>query len=260
MRQWVFQALTATWLVAVSLANAAAAVIDYGQLIDMAGRQRMLTQRVIKAYCQVGMQVTPDVSRAQLGAAVARFDSQLAELSKRTTNIEARRALALVAKRWQPYKRVATGPVSRQGANRLLELNDELLLAAHDVVIHLQEAAGTEEARLVNIAGRQRMLSQRLAGLYMLRAFGVNSPAARDALNTAGNEFAGALAALRAASENTPAINAELDAVQLQWEWFRAALSLQGAQSHLLIVADASESILNSMELITGLYAELARR
>jgi len=240
--------------------TASAAEVDYGALIDMAGRQRMLTQRMVKAYCQAGMQVTPEVSRAQLTGAVKRFETQLAELYKRATIAGAHRALAHVTTFWNPFKRVVTGPVTREGARWLVQHDDELLLATHEVVLMLQQAAGTPQARLVNIAGRQRMLSQRLAKFYMLRAYGVDSPAVSDGIDSGSNEFAGALDTLRAAPENTPAISRELESVALQWEWFRTALALQGAQSHVLVVAEASESILNSMELITDLYARRARR
>lgn len=254
-------AQAAVMFLTMALASATSgAEVDYGTLIDMAGRQRMLTQRIVKAYCLVGMQVTPEVSRAQLESAVRRFDSQLADLSKRTSGAGARKALARVTTLWKPFRKVATGPVNREGARWLAGHDDDLLQAAHELVLVLQEAAGTPQARLVNIAGRQRMLSQRLAKFYMLRAYGVDSPAIGDGIDTGGNEFAGALETLRVAPENTPPIDRELAAVRLQWEWFKAALELQGAQSYVLVVADASESILNSMELVTEMYAQLGRR
>jgi hypothetical protein len=88
----------------------------------------------------------------------------------------------------------------------------------------------------------------------------VDAPSLRDELDAARSEFEGALATLREAPENTPAIGQELDAVVLQWEWFKGALELQGAESFVLVVGDASESILNSMDLITAKYAVLASR
>lgn len=248
-------------LLALFVANAAsAATFDYGAAIDSAGRQRMLTQRIVKAYCQVGMQVTVEDSRAQLASAVRRFDSQLAALSKNVPNPAARAALARMSGLWTPFRRIATGPVSREGARRLVERDEALLHTAHELVLALQDAAGTPQAKLVNMSGRQRMLSQRMAKLYMLRAYGLDTPTIRDEIDIASNEFAGALATLRDAPENTPSIGKELEAVALHWEWFSAAILLQGAESYTLVVAGASESILNSMDLITGLYAELARR
>ena len=249
------------WLGALLLSGSAwAAEVDYGSLIDIAGRQRMLSQRIVKAYCQVGLQVTPEVSQAQLGGAVKRFDSQLRSLAAHAPNAEARDAAARVATLWRGLRQTARAPVSRDGARELAGRSEAVLQASQTLVLALERAAGTPEVKLVNTAGRQRMLSQRLAKLYMLRAWDIDSASAQADIDATGKEFAAALASLRAARENTPAIRAELEAVALQWEWFRSAIELQGAESYALVVADASESILNSMELITAKYARLARR
>ena len=240
--------------------SACAAQADLASLIDAAGRQRMLTQRIVKAYCQVGLQVTPEVSRAQLTGAVKRFDHQLARLTADAPNADARGAAGQVAQQWRGMRQVAVGPVNRDAARRLAARGEAVLQASQVLVVMLENAAGTAQARLINLAGRQRMLSQRLAKLYMLRAYGVDTASIRDDLDSASREFEAALASLRAAPENTPAIAVELEAVALQWEWFHGAIALQGAESYALVVADASESILNSMELITAKYAALARR
>jgi hypothetical protein len=233
---------------------------EYGPLIDLAGSQRMLTQRIVKAYCQIGLGVSRDVAREQLRDSVQRFDVQLAELRTQLDDGEARQALARVEKPWRGFRRLATGPVSRKAATRLSRLGDEVLQASHALVLALQDAAGTQAARLVNVAGRERMLAQRLAKLYMMRAWGVDTSEVRDAMESVSNEFAGALETLRNAEVNTTEILAELDAVTLQWEWFRSALTLQGTESYAFIVADASESILNSMEVVTRHYAALTGR
>ena len=173
---------------------------------------------------------------------------------------DARGAARRVAQQWRGMRQVAVGPVNRDAARGLAARGEAVLQASQVLVAMLENAAGTAQARLINLAGRQRMLSQRLAKLYMLRAYGVDTASIRDDLDSASREFEAALASLRAAPENTPAIAVELEAVALQWEWFHSAIALQGAESYALVVADASESILNSMELITAKYAALARR
>ncbi len=240
--------------------SAWAAEVNYGSLIDAAGRQRMLTQRIVKAYCQVGLEVTPEVSRAQLAGAVRRFDRQLAALAANAPNAQARGAVTRVSRLWRGFRQTASGPVSRDGARVLASRGEDVLQASQALVLLLERDAGTPEAKLVNTAGRQRMLSQRLAKLYMLRAWVIDAPSIDQDIEAAGTEFSSALASLRAAPENTAAIRRELDAVALQWEWFRSAIELQGAESYALVVADASESILNSMDLVTAKYAQLARR
>jgi PilJ/NarX-like methyl-accepting chemotaxis transducer len=228
--------------------------------INKAGRQRMLTQRIVKAYCQLGLGVMPQVSEAQLSRAVRLFDTQLAELKAFAPDRKTWDALAKLEELWQPFRQTATGAVSREGAQQLSARDEDLLNAAQQATEILEHASGTPVGRLVNISGRQRMLSQRLTKFYMLRLWGFDTPAVRAGMESAVKEFSAALATLRAAPENTPAIAKELDAVALQWEWFRSALSLEGAYSYRLIVADASEAILNSMELVTGMYEQLPFR
>jgi hypothetical protein len=240
--------------------SAGAADITLAQAINKAGRQRMLTQRVIKAYLQVGQGITPQVSKRQLNDAVTLFDAQLGELRNSVPDARSRRSVARLDKLWRPFKAVAKGGVNRSGARRLLAVDEELLNAAQGLTVELQARSPSPAGRLVNIAGRQRMLSQRLAKYYLVRAWGMESASLDKEIGVARTEFNDALATLRSAPENTAEIKNELEAVALQWEWFQSALELEGAASYGLIVVNASEAVLNSMELVTGMYEQLPAR
>ncbi len=239
---------------------AGAADITLAQAINKAGRQRMLTQRVIKAYLQVAQGITPQISKRQLSDAVQLFDAQTGELRTITRDERSRGSVARLDKLWRPFKAIAMARADRAGAERLLAMDDELINAAQELTVELQKRSDTPAGRLVNIAGRQRMLSQRLAKYYLLRAWGMDSPSISKEIGSARTEFDGALAALRSAPESTAKIKNELDAVAVQWEWFQNALGLGGAASYGLIVVNASEAILNSMELVTGMYEQLPAR
>lgn len=249
------------FLIAVAVALLACAPLAAAPseaTVNVAGRQRMLSQRVVKAYCQIGLGVLPEVSRTQLLEAVALFASQLSVLESAVTDTDTRDALRALARAWRPFKELALGPVDRERARRLHARDGEVLAAAQRLTQRLESLAPNVVGPLVNRAGRQRMLSQRLAKIYMLQAWGIDGPALRHDAAEARAEFGAALVMLRTAPQNTEEIRSQLAAVELQWKWFENALTLEGAHAYTLVVADASESIVDSMDRITRLYEQLA--
>ncbi|MGE8375817.1 MAG: type IV pili methyl-accepting chemotaxis transducer N-terminal domain-containing protein, partial [Diaphorobacter nitroreducens] len=109
-------------------------------------------------------------------------------------------------------------------------------------------------ARLVNTAGRQRMLSQRLAKNYELLAAGLDSRTVREQMTGDADEFQRALAQLNKAPISTPAIRSALELGQAQWVFFEAALKRQPDPRGLENVATTSERLLEVTDSLTSLY------
>jgi hypothetical protein len=255
-----FRLLVAGLLATAWVFPAQAEITTLSSAINKAGRQRMLTQRMVKAYCMIGIQVDPLNAREQLRSSVALFEEQLNELIAFAASDTEKRALQRVQELWQPFKEHVTGPVTREGAQWLLEHNDDLLRAAHKVVLLLQERSGTSYGRLVNVSGRQRMLSQRLSKFYMYRVWGFDSAEIMDEIERAKNEFKGALAELIAAPENTPALKQALEEARKQWRLFKHGLERKEGDYIPLMVAMTGDKLLRTMNDITALYEGLSSR
>lgn len=229
--------------------------------INAAGEQRMLSQRIVKSFAQLGMNIQPLAAKAQLDDALYQFDHNLDDLREPAlASAEAGEALLALEDAGRGLRSLAAGVPSLATAERLTRHADSVLVAADRLTRALVESAGNGPGRLVNLAGRQRMLSQRLAKAYLLTSWGTRSPAVREELDAAALEFASGLAQLRERPENTPALRQELEELHLQWEWLRTALETEGASNYRLIVVEAADAILAGSQRITRLYQELAAR
>ena len=232
-------------------------IAGMGEAINQAGRQRMLTQRIVKSYCQMGQDVRYLVAEEDMAKATALFEEQLRNLKEYATAAPIQRTLGRVERLWRPVKEIATAEVSRDQAESLRALAEKLLAAAHQVVLQLERQSGTSQGHLVNISGRQRMLTQRMGNLYLLRSWGFDNPRYEADYNKAMAEFDAALKELMAAPENTPEIDAELKKVAQNWAMFK--LGNRGGKDHFVpaLVVRMLDKILVQMNRITGMYADL---
>lgn len=236
--------------------SASAEISSMPEAINKAGRQRMLSQRMAKAYLMIGIDVDYEKAKDQLSSAVDLFDQQLQELSNYSPTAEVDIAIDEVEEKWLSVINLLDNPVSRDRVNPLLRETDDLLRLSHRVVLLLQDLSGSEQGRLVNIAGRQRMLTQRLSKYYMARMWGFKGAEITDETQRAQNEFKGALQELTSSSINTQELNKALKRAQQQWKLFENALEKKN-QKIPLIVAINSEQLLVNMNAITGMYADL---
>ena len=250
-----------TFSILLCIVDALACAAEPMSLVNRAGEQRMLSQRMVKFYCQVGMDVMPSQSRVALRESIARFEENLEVLKPAAERWpETAQAFERLTRAWEPVRAAASQPASRDSALALARQADDVLVAAERLTRAMEDASGQPISHAINLAGRQRMLSQRLAKAYMLRSWGIDSAAVREEMDSAANEFNGALTILMARPENTDQIRDELQDLALQWEWLQTAVSSEGAASYRLIVAEASESILAAANRITRLYDQVARR
>jgi hypothetical protein len=238
-----------------------AQVTDLNDAINKAGRQRMLSQRLAKSWCAIGLNVLPDQARETLQQSMAVFDRQLAELKAFAPNADVRARFQTLEPLWSDYKAVLVGtPPAKERANGLFAIAGLVLQAAHQGTVQLEQASGKALGRLVNIAGRQRMLSQRMAAFYFSACWDVQSRTAVAELNTAHDEFTAAHELLKKAPEATPAIRNELAQAESQFVFFAAALrALKPGQPDARGMANVfttSERILQTMDGVTGLFSK----
>lgn len=244
------------WMLVAITAQAGGATVVPLDVVNAAGEQRMLSQRVAKAYAQLGLEVLPAAALEQLRAAILRFELNLDRIGPAASGVpdgEVRFARLVAA--WRELRKAADEPVSRTSALEVSLRSERVLAAAESLAEALAGAGGAGAAR-VNQAGRQRMLSQRLAKAFMLYSWGGDAARTRHEMEMVMRDFDAGLAALSGVPDTSPAARQELDEVTLQWEWLRTALEAEGALSYRLIVVEAAESIFEATERLTRIYEQ----
>jgi len=247
-RLWLVLALTLTAHLAYAADTSA---------INLAGQQRMLSQRIVKAWAQIGLNVQPELSRAQLAEAVRQFESNLSALDRAAASPEASAALAGLRAAWSPLRGALSGPVRQTDAAQLDARAEDVLMAAERLTRMLQEQAATPVSRWINLSDRQRMLSQRLVKIYMLQQWGIDNAALRDENDRVQNEFLGALTSMQQRAAD-PVLRGELANLALQWEWLHTVLATEGAESFRLIMAEGGEAVLQLADQVARLYQQSA--
>lgn len=225
--------------------------------IDKAGRQRMLTQRIVKCYAQKGQDIRYLVAAAELDESVRVFERQLQQLKGFAQDAESQRLLALIEQRWLALKQIAIGEVSRTQAEALRILAEQTLTTANQLVLLLEERSDSNQGHLVNLAGRQRMLTQRMANLYLLMAWGFEDPGYLADYEQAVREFEAAMFELKTAGENTPEINQALQQVSSMWQMFKFSSRVDQGEYAPSLVTRLLDKMLLRMNEVTGMYASL---
>lgn len=226
--------------------------------ISLAGQQRMLSQRIVKAWCQVGLKVQPEISKAQLDAAVRRFDDNMSALEGNSGAPQVRTAVAGLRGAWTPLRAAATGAVRQMDAAALDARAEAVHMAAERLTHILQEEELMPMIRSVHLVDRLRALSQRFIKIYMLQQWKVNNPALREEAVRVQREFVGVMANMQL-RVHSPALLAELDSISLQWEWLHSVLLTEGAESFRLIMAESGEALLQLADQVTRLYKQSAQ-
>lgn len=218
-----------TFVSALSFAHAeaspvASTQVDTASAVNMAGRLRMLSQRMAKAYLMLGQGVAADNARTILQGSINQFESQLAALKTFQPTPVVRSAVVNLDGEWTKCKPLLTAVPSKAGAVALYDANEALQQAAHRATVAYANVSAAPLDHLVGLAGRQRMLSQRMAKFYFYRTWELYDEAADMELHLSRAHFTAVLIQIESSQLASAQIKAGVARIRREWEPYQQLL------------------------------------
>ena len=230
-------------------------IANLSQAVDVAGKQRMYTQRMLKDYAMIGMNNSFDNPSKDLQTIMANFEDHLNSLISFNKESATAESLQKVKNMWEPIKSALKNKPTKENAAKMQQDLEALLKQANEAVGLFAKQTGKESGVIINISGRQRMLSQRLASLYMLKVWGVEDPEFKKKMDDTMTLFKNSLDKLTASPLSTPEIKTYLDKAKRSFMFFEI---MNKSKSKFIpaLIYKKSNDILKNMNTATGLYAK----
>jgi nitrate/nitrite-specific signal transduction histidine kinase len=225
------------------------------EAVDIAGKQRMFTQRMLKDYAMIGMKNSFGNPDEDLKNIMVEFDEHLKALHDFTKNSDIKKSAKKVEELWLPIKKVLESRPVKGEVSKLQENLEELLSAANDTTALFAKETGKESGKIVDMSGRQRMLSQRMASLYMLKVWGIDDDKFKDKMKNSMELFKSSLEELQKSEFNTDEITKLLGEVEKSFMFFE----IMNKSSNVFIpslIYKKSNDILKNMNRATQCYVD----
>jgi len=225
------------------------------EAVNRAGQLRMLSQRIVKLQALRLAGIEVGGATAVLEQSTRRVQSNLQALQELLPGATQGHLLRQAGQTWVRIDSALRAPATPQSLAELDQLADVLLDQADRLVQAVGGADPTGGLQVINLCGRQRMLSQRLAKQVLLTSLidGPQGAASAHGASATAAEFDRALQSLRESGADAES-QEQLDSATRCWLELRQSLLNAAGDEGRLALAAASEALLEILEQLTDRF------
>lgn len=256
------------------------AAVDFSRTINLAGKQRMLTQKMAKEALLVALGVDKKKNITQLKATYRLFDKTLKGLKDGDESLglspvkkpKIQAQLDAVEGLWEGYRAALyaimnSGSATEPDIDLVASLNIPILSAMNRAVKFYESEAASGDvnpalAAAINISGRQRMLTQKMSKEYLLIAQGKHADKNKadlkktiDLFDKSLNGLINGDPAMGLSPAPTPEIKAQLEKVTSMWGDFKVALQKAPSKDTIKMIADKNMPLLKEANAVVTMFA-----
>jgi len=232
------------------------AAANDAEALNRAGQLRMLSQRLVKLYAlRVAGGVTGTLDPL-LTESSDRVVANLSALTKALSRSTYGDLLDAVQQPWKALKTALAAPATVAALTEADAQAERMLVHADRLVANLEAGTMTGRLHVINVSGRQRMLTQRVAKqalLSLLLPGGAAATARREAASACAG-FDEAMVYLHGVPLSTREIAENLNAASRAWESMMQALAQVGTREGQQSLGETSEALLLLFEQLTERY------
>ena len=228
--------------------------ISNSELINIAGKQRMLSQRIAKDYLYIGKKIATSKANRQLKKSMEDFLSAHKKLLLSINNPEIKNLLDFVELSSNDFKDIASKEFDLDNAQLILDLSESMLEGSQYVFDSLQKKFKIKESKIIGKSTKQRMLSQRIAKYYISYQSGIKDKNTVDMMKETVKQFSENLDILMKNATNTPQINRKLAEIEKLWNIVHKFYNNIEKGGLPLIVFNTTDNITTKMDEVTSMY------